>query len=84
MGEGVLMGEGCCYGDGTRRGLQVAPGTKGRAMMGDPWQGVLQGPGAYNKTGGLDTQEYRVTEYTSARIRQELHRGSLKLRGGTW
>lgn len=53
MGEGVLMGEDAVMVMGPGDDYRWHQEQKGRAMMGDPWQGVLQGPGAYNKTGGI-------------------------------
>ena len=71
MGEGVVMGEDAVVmgpGDGYRRHRQQ----KGRAMMGDPWRGVLQGPGAYynEKTGGIRHTRVAVSlEYTGRSYR---------------
>ena len=71
MGEGVVIGEDAVMvmepGNGCRRHWEQ----KGRAMMGDPWRGVLQGPGAYynEKTGGIRHTGVAVSEYTGRSYR---------------
>lgn len=84
MGEGVVMGEDAVVmgpGDGYRRHRQQ----KGWAMMGDPWRGVLQGPGAYynEKTGGIRHTRVAVSLSTPSGVTGAAETG-LGNTGGTW
>ena len=71
MGEGVVIGEDAVMVMGPGNGCRRHWEQKGRAMMGDPWRGVLQGPGAYynEKTGGIRHTGVAVSEYTGRSYR---------------
>lgn len=77
MGKGVVIGEDAVMVMGPGNGCRRHWEQKGRAMMGDPWRGVPQGPGAYynEKTGGIRHTEVAVSLSTLCGVTGAAERG---------